>query len=84
MSNVAADGTMWATKQVTDKLLGERDELVQFGIYCSDAEGGERFVPASYARLQDLIDPDDPRYISFADSGDLPVTQILDVAAPRG
>ena len=82
MSNVAADGTMWATKQVTDKLLGERDKLVQFGIYCSDTEGGEIFVPASYARLQDIIEPDDPRYISFADSGDLPVTQILEVQAP--
>jgi class 3 adenylate cyclase len=84
LSDFAKGGAVWVTKSMLSKLSPAERGRVQYGVRYAKAAGGEFLVPASYVRMDNLIDLLDPANGKLRDIAGLTVAEIFDVAAaPR-
>ena len=79
LSDFARDGSVWVTKNMLGQLMSKERETLRFGIRREDRDGGEIFVPNTYARISNLVNLENPKYEKFRDIAVLPVAEILDV-----
>jgi len=83
LSDFARHGTIWATKDLVSKLSADERSRIEFGILRKSAENGDRFVPASYAQIESLLDLQKEKYEKLRDIAQLPVTEIRRVSNTR-
>jgi len=82
LSDFARYGAIWATKNFLGKIpAGERNRI-RFGIRRPGPEGQPIFVESTYSRVGNLVDLSAGRHEKLKDIAGLPVTEIVDVAAP--
>jgi class 3 adenylate cyclase len=79
LSDFARNGTVWATKNLLGTLNSRERGHIEYGIRRQSKNREEIIVPATYSRIANLIDLDDPRHAKFQDIGVLPVTEILNI-----
>lgn len=80
LSDFARQGSIWVSKTMLGKLSSKERETVRFGIRRQGTDGAEILVPATYARIANLIDPSNPKYQKISDIAMMAVTEVLDVA----
>ena len=76
LSDLARNGSIWTTKNLINRLNEEGKKKVRYGICRPGAEGN---VPIEnvFSRVMELVPPDNPRSLKFADIATLPVTELL-------
>lgn len=79
LSDYAAYGSVWVTKNLLGKLSTEERQRISYGIRRRNQEGHEVLVNSSYSRLTELLDLSQPQYDKLRDIAALPVTEILDI-----
>jgi len=79
LSEFACNGSIWASKNLLGKLSRPDREKIHHGIHRRAGNGQEIFLPHSYSRISDLIDPDKVKNGKLHDISDLAVTEVLDV-----
>ena len=76
LSDFADHGTIWATKGLVSRLNNEERGRVEFGVLRRSLDNGDRFVPSSYAQIDSMISPDEPRFDKLRDIAKMAVTEI--------
>lgn len=79
LSDFARGGAIWATKNLLSKLPEKERKCVNFGIRRRNMEGNDTFVSASYSRISELINLNEPRNEKLSDIAALPVTEIVEI-----
>ncbi len=79
LSDFAQTGSIWTTKAMLGKLSTEELATLTYGIRRQGEDGTEVFVPATYSRVSNLIDLENPKNEKFKDIAVVPVTEIFDV-----
>jgi len=79
LSDFARDGNIWVAKNMLVKLSAAEQESIHYGIRRRTENGQEIFLPHSYARIHDLVDPNSEQNGKLHDIFDLAVTEVLDV-----
>jgi hypothetical protein len=82
ISEFARRGAVWATKNLVAKLTSPERKMLRFGIRRKSPDGHEVFVSSVFAKLDGLADMTSAGGEKFKDVGRLPITEIVDVAAP--
>ena len=78
LSGFARGGSLWVSKQMLSSLPPEVHDHVVYGIRRQTA-GGELWIPRTYSRVVDLLDPESARNYKHRDIANLSVTEILQV-----
>lgn len=78
LSDLARFGSIFATKNMINKLTPEELKQIRFGVRRRSADR-ELFVRNSFSRVLDLLEPSDPRYNKFLEIATLPVTEIVEI-----
>jgi class 3 adenylate cyclase/DNA-binding transcriptional MerR regulator len=78
LSGFARNGSLWVSKQFLGALPTEVDDHIVYGIRRRAAEG-ELWIPKTYSRVVDLLDPESARNTKHSDILNLSVTEILQV-----
>lgn len=81
ISDFARDGSIWVTKNLMGTLTSEERTKVHYGIRHSGAETDEILVTDTYARINNLIDLENPRFYKFQAIAVLPVTELFNLDA---
>ncbi len=81
LSGFARSGALWVSKQFLSTLPPEVDDHIVYGIRRRAAEG-EVWIPKTYSRVVDLLDPESIRNYKHHDIVNLSVTEILQVDEP--
>lgn len=76
LSDFARFGSIWATKNLLNKLSSEELKNIHFGISRKEHDR-EIFMKNTYSRIMDLLDPADKRHSKFMDIAALPVAEII-------
>lgn len=84
ISDFARYGSIWATKSLVSKLPQDLRESVRYGVTRRGGDGREVFVPSSYAMVSSLIEAGDDRSVKLRDIATVPISEIVDIAAPAG
>ena len=82
ISDFARFGAIWATKNLVVKLAAEVKQRLKYGVHRRDKEGRHAFVSSVFATPDRLADPAGPTAARLQDIARLPITEIVDVAAP--
>jgi adenylate cyclase len=82
ISDFARFGAIWATKNLVVKLAAEVKQRLKYGVHRRDKEGRHAFVSSVFATPDRLADAAGPTAARLQDIGRLPITEIVDVAAP--
>jgi class 3 adenylate cyclase/DNA-binding transcriptional MerR regulator len=77
LSDFARYGSIWATKNLVNKLSVEERKKIRFGVMRKDHDR-EIVVENMFSRVMDLSHDDNLRSSKFIDISTLPVTEILD------
>jgi class 3 adenylate cyclase/DNA-binding transcriptional MerR regulator len=80
LSDFARQGTIWITKAMFGQLSSKERERVSYGVHRRSEDGQEILVPATYSRISNLLDLDDPKNVKFRDIAAMAVTEIVEVA----
>ena len=80
LSDLARDGSVWATKSLVGKLSSRERRKLDYGIRRFDAEGRQMLIPATFSRVSGLIDLNDSVNAKLNDIGMLAVTEIFALA----
>ena len=78
LSDLARFGSIFATKNMINKLTPEELKRIRFGVR-RKGDGRDIFVRNSFSRVLDLLEPSDPRYHKFLEIATLPVTEIVEI-----
>ena len=79
LSDFARNGSVWVTKNLMGTLNSRERGAIEYGIRRQSKNREEIIVPATYSRIANLVELDDPRHTKFQDIGVLPVTEILNI-----
>ena len=79
LSDLARQGSLWATKNLMGKLSVDERNRIRFGVRRQDQERREIFVKATYSRVSELVDLTSPRYEKLRDISALAVTEIVEI-----
>lgn len=78
VSDFANYGAIWTTKNLINRLHIEERKKIRFGIRRKE-QGRYIFIENIFARVIDMIKPDDPNYKKAMDIATLPITEITDI-----
>lgn len=78
LSDLARNGSIWATKNFVSRLGADRRTRIRYGIRHRGADGAEYVVDSTYARVSDLIERDTPKADKLYDIGALTVTELIE------
>ncbi|MCH7889733.1 MAG: adenylate/guanylate cyclase domain-containing protein [Proteobacteria bacterium] len=84
LSDFARYGAVWATKNLIGKLSPEEREGICFGIRRVHEEDREIWVPETYSRLSNLIDPGNGKFEKFRDIATLAIAEIREITREDG
>lgn len=84
LSDFANHGTIWATKNLVSRLTAQERRDIEFGVLRRSRDNGDRFVDASYAQIDSLVDLEDHKFDKLRDIAKLAVTEIRRVYSKRG
>jgi adenylate cyclase len=84
MSDFAREGSLWSSKRLLGRLTPDERADVQYGIKRQSELGEEIIVGSTYARINNLVDLDDPRNHKFNDIATMPVTEIINIDLKQG
>jgi class 3 adenylate cyclase len=79
LSEFARDGSIWLTKSLVNKLCPEDQGKIRYGIRRFDHHQGV-FITNSFARIADMLHPDQLTSRPFADIETLAVTEMISKA----
>jgi adenylate cyclase len=82
ISDFARFGAIWATKNLVVKLAAEVKQRLKYGVHRRDKKGRHAFVSSVFATPDRLADAAGPTAARLQDIARLPITEIVDVAAP--
>jgi hypothetical protein len=78
LSEFAQQGSIWASKKVSENMLPEDRQRVEFGVRLGT--GRERFVsPGIYSQVRELISGDELQHRALGEISNLAVTEIINV-----
>jgi class 3 adenylate cyclase/DNA-binding transcriptional MerR regulator len=79
LSDFARGGSVWASKKLLGSLNPDDRARISFGIRRRGDSGEEILVASTYARINNLLDLEDPQNHKFRDIATLTVTEITDM-----
>ena len=79
LSDFAREGTIWVTKAMFGQLTSKERERVSYGVHRKGEDGTSILVPATYSRISNLLDLDDPKHVKLRDIAAMAVTEIVEV-----
>ncbi len=79
ISDFARDGAIWVTKNLMGTLTSDERSNVHYGIRHAGTDTDEILVTDTYARINNLIDLENPRFYKFQDIAVLPVTELFNL-----
>jgi adenylate cyclase len=82
LSDFARSGAVWVTKNLIGKLTGEERARLRYGVRRKNSDGHDVFVSSVFSDVDGLTDPATPRSERLSDIARLPITEIVDIAAP--
>jgi adenylate cyclase len=82
VSDFARFGAVWATKNLVVKLTSEEKHRLRYGVHRRDKEGRHQFVSSVFATVDRLAEPAGATSARLQDIARLPITEIVDIAAP--
>ncbi len=77
LSDLARDGSVWATKSLVGKLTSRERRRLDYGIRRYDSDGREMLISETFSRVSGLTDLNDPLNGKFNDIGMLAVTEVF-------
>ena len=83
ISSFASSGSIWATRNLVVKLPPPYRRQLEYGVHRRNGEGREIFVPAVFARLEDLGEGTPGRSEFRRGSGSLSLTEIISAGAGK-
>lgn len=81
LSEFAADGQIWATKNLISRLPQEERNMLRFGVHHNN-NPANRFIRDSFARVTDLVAGENNRYRDCCTIAGLPITEIKERVNP--
>jgi len=82
ISDFARSGAVWTTKNLIGKLTGEERQRLKYGVRRRNSGGHDVFVSSVFSDVDGLTDPATARSERLRDIARLPITEIVDIAAP--
>lgn len=79
LSDFARNNSIWATKNMLATLNSKERDRLTYGIRRQGEDGLEILVPATYGRINNLKNLDEPANLKLHDIGALPVTEIIEL-----
>ncbi len=79
ISDFARDGSIWVTKNLMGTLSSDERTGVHYGIRHKGTDSDEVLVTDTYARINNLVDLENPRFYKFQDIAVLPVTELFNL-----
>ncbi len=79
ISDFAREGSIWVTKNLMGTLTSDERASVHYGIRHSGSETEEILISDTYARINNLVDLENPRFYKFQDIAVLPVTELFNL-----
>jgi len=79
ISDFARDGSIWVTKNMMGTLSSDERSDVHYGIRHAGIDSDEILVTDTYARINNLVDLENPRFYKFQDIAVLPVTELFNL-----
>ena len=81
LSDFAHSGTTWGTKNLIGTLGQSERDRVRYGIHRDGGGDARIFVAATFSRISNLVNLEEPKNLKLRDLGALPVTEITHVEA---
>ncbi len=82
ISDFASVGAVWATKNLMAKLTSQEKRRLKFGVRRKNRDGREVLVPAIFSTVEHLADAAGALDEKLKDIARLPITEIVEIAAP--
>jgi len=79
LSDFARGGSVWASKRLLGALTPDDRHRISFGIHRRGDDGENILVATTYARINNLVDLEQPENHKFKDIATLTVTEITDM-----
>ncbi|MHA1598049.1 MAG: adenylate/guanylate cyclase domain-containing protein [Alphaproteobacteria bacterium] len=79
LSDFAREGSVWISKAMFGQLSSKERTRVTYGVRRRGEDGSDILVPATYSRISNLLDLDNPKYDKFRDISAMAVTEIIDI-----
>jgi adenylate cyclase len=79
ISDLARNGSIWATKNMLGSLTSQERKQLRFGIRRTTENAEEILVQDIYSRISSIVDLNEGRNYKFNDIAMLPVTEIVDI-----
>jgi adenylate cyclase len=84
VSDVARNGSIWASKNLIGKMQAKDRERVNFGVRRRSPDGREHFVTSSFSLVSSLLEQDGTRLEKMKDIATLAITEIVGISpAPK-
>jgi adenylate cyclase len=80
LSDFAREGTIWISKAMFGQLSSKERDRISYGVHRRGEDGTDILVPATYSRISNLLNLDDPKNLKFRDIAAMAVTEIVEVA----
>lgn len=79
VSDVARNGTIWASKNLIGKMPTKDRDRINFGVRRRSPDGREHFVASSFSLVSSLLEQDGMRMEKMKDIATLAITEIIGV-----
>lgn len=79
ISDFARDGAIWVTKNLMGTLTSDERSKVHYGVRHAGTDADEILVTDTYARINNLVDLENPRFYKFQDIAVVPVTELFNM-----
>lgn len=77
LSDFAGNGSIWVSKNLISNLTFKDREKIRFGIKRTMPDGGCHLTPATFSRIENLVEPGSAKFAKLQDIAMLAVTEIL-------
>lgn len=80
ISDVARNGSIWASKNLIGKMEAKERDRVNFGVRRRSPDGREHFVASSFSLVSSLLEQDGMRMDKMKDIATLAITEIVGIS----